>query len=431
MRARSSAATDAAMLRQMLGVVSDAIVATDLAGRVIEWNSAATRLLGWTATEMLGERYEDMVRAELDPTDTALIAACGMLGQMWSGRVRARRRDGSAVLLHSDRLPLHDPTGRVVGTVSLAAPLSTPDDEQPVTAGSDWLMLLRLDGGVPYLSQAMYDALGLPVGLELLLVTVVHPEDRDELQRLLAPADRPDAVTLRLRGADRDYQSFRFRVNDLTAAEPGALLLTGHAIDEEHVERLERRPAADVLEQRAHARVDALSALTDPLTGLPNGVLLAERLQALLDRLADAGTAAAVLYLDVDDFSAVNEQLGERAGDELLVVLGRRLRRALRTEETVGRFGNDEFVVCAEVDDDAGAAAIANRLTSVLGARTVVDGHELAPTIGVGIAITRDGNRSPESLLREADAAVHQAQEHGRAQLTVFDQERRRRRAAG
>ena len=420
-RRSSTGPEDVARLRQMLGLIDEALVATDLAGRIVEWNPAATRLYGWTLAEITGEQLDGVLAPELGPTDAALISGCGLAGQVWSGRLRVRHRDGTSILVNVDRVPLRDPVGRVTGTVTVSAPLSGPDEST-----SDWFALLRADGGVPYMSAAMYAALGLPVGLDLLLVAVVHPGDRNALRQLLRPATEPaGAVTLRLRAADKQYRPFHFRINDLT--EAGGLLLTGHPIDDALTDTGENEARVDVIEQRAQARMGALQVLTDPLTGLPNGVLLVERLQALLDTLGDTAPAVAVLYVDVDGFTSINESLGEPAGDQLLVILGRRLRRALRAEETVGRFGNDEFVLCAGVEDGRGAAVIAQRIAGVLSAPAVVDGHPISPTVSIGIAITDDPERSPDSLLREADAAMHRAQEGGRAQLAVFDRERQQR----
>jgi diguanylate cyclase (GGDEF)-like protein/PAS domain S-box-containing protein len=413
-----TAPDDVARLRQMLGMIDEALVATDLAGRVVEWNPAATRLYGWTSAEATGERLDEVLSPEVGPTDAALIGGCGLAGQVWSGRLRVRHRDGAAVMVSVEQVPLRDSAGRVTGTVHVSTKLSGSD-----ASTSDWFALLRADGGVPYLSAAMYAALGLPVGLDLLLVTLVHPEDRDTLRQLLRPtAERADAVSLRLRAADKQYRTFHFRINDLIDA--GGLLLTGHPIDDELAAAAGDGVRLDVIEERAKARMGALEALTDPLTGLPNGVLLVERLQGMLDGLGDGAPAIGVLYVDVDGFTTINESLGEQAGDELLVVLARRLRRALRADETVGRFGNDEFVLCAAVDDGRSAAAIARRIAGVLSAPAAIDGHEIKPTVSIGVAITDDPQRAPDSLLREADAAMHRAQDGGRAQLAVLDRER-------
>jgi diguanylate cyclase (GGDEF)-like protein/PAS domain S-box-containing protein len=425
MRGRvASTLDDASLLRQVLGVVDDAVIAADLDGRVIEWNTAATRLFGWAPSEVLGELLHEVLALELAPTDTALVAVCGMLGQRWTGRLAARRRDGDPVLVTCDELPLRDRAGKIVAMASVwgRIPGTTPTT---APGAGDGMLLLRLDGSVPYMSAALSRALGLPVGLDLLFATVVHPDDRAALTAVITrDGSSRGPVTLRLRGRDRGYRSFRFHVNDLTAAEPEALLLTGHPLDATAADRDD--PAGEVLERRHHDRVEVVDALIDPLTGLPNGVLLVERLQALLDGLAETNRAAAVLYIDVDDFSAMNRELGEPACDEILVLLGRRLRRALRTEESVGRFSSDEFVVCADVDDEAGAEAIAARLGEVLSARAAVDGHEVYPSVSVGIALTRDPDAAPEELVRDADAAMHRAQERGRARVAVFDPGRQR-----
>src|SRR5260370_40651498 len=121
----------------MLGVTGAGLVAADLAGRILAWNPAATRLFGWTASEVAGERYDEIIGADLHPTDTALITACGMLAQCWSGRVRARDRDARPLLLRGDQLPLPDPAGPVVATGTVSPRLPPPAREPSGACGSD------------------------------------------------------------------------------------------------------------------------------------------------------------------------------------------------------------------------------------------------------------------------------------------------------
>jgi diguanylate cyclase (GGDEF)-like protein len=103
----------------------------------------------------------------------------------------------------------------------------------------------------------------------------------------------------------------------------------------------------------------------------------------------------------------------------VLITLSRRLRRVLRDDESVGRFSGDEFVVCAQVDDAEGAHAIAERIAGVLGARVTVQGHAVNPTVSIGIAITDDTQRTPDTLLREADDAMQRAKTSGRATVAM------------
>ena len=171
-------------------------------------------------------------------------------------------------------------------------------------------------------------------------------------------------------------------------------------------------------------------ALIDPLTALPNRVLLEDRLaQAVARRerasMATVGGAAeqlAVLFLDLDGFKPVNDSYGHSAGDQVLVEVAARLRRASRTVDTVARLGGDEFVVLMEVvADERDCIHFANRLLQSLSAPfTVGSGHHVQISASVGIAIYPEHGQGDELLVR-ADAVMYAAKRAGRANFALFE----------
>jgi diguanylate cyclase (GGDEF)-like protein len=183
------------------------------------------------------------------------------------------------------------------------------------------------------------------------------------------------------------------------------------------VEALQRR------RRYAQALEMAHQALHDALTGLPNRVLVAERLEEALARSARTGCEVAVLFVDLDRFKLINDSRGHAAGDELLVTVAERLRRIVRADDVVARFGGDEFVVVCE-DRSAAfeASVLAERILDALREPVLVDGQEVFLSASVGIA-TSDGagGGTPSSLLRDADAAMYRAKEKGRDRAEFFD----------
>jgi diguanylate cyclase len=165
----------------------------------------------------------------------------------------------------------------------------------------------------------------------------------------------------------------------------------------------------------------AHQALHDPLTGLANRVLFRDRVEHALERVRRHGTSAAVLFCDLDHFKAVNDSLGHSAGDELLVTMARRLRAVLREEDTLARFGGDEFTVLAEDLDSAEEAQhLAERLREAICAPVRVAGRTVHVDVSTGVVLARSSD-DPETLLRDADIALYAAKEQGRGRVAWFD----------
>jgi len=185
--------------------------------------------------------------------------------------------------------------------------------------------------------------------------------------------------------------------------------------------------AADRIDEEGRHRQDTLDAarrqaLHDPLTDLGNRQLFSDRLQHALARRGSH--ACAVLYLDLDSFKTINDVHGHAAGDTVLVEVANRLRAAVRPEDTVARFGGDEFaVLCEDLTDELNASRIADRVVSSISDRPVVTtgGREITVTPSVGIALARD-EADASKLLRRADAALYRAKEGGKARSELFDE---------
>ena len=164
-------------------------------------------------------------------------------------------------------------------------------------------------------------------------------------------------------------------------------------------------------------------AFYDPLTGLPNRALFLDRLQHLFHRASRAlgKPLFAVLYLDLDRFKAVNDSLGHQAGDELLISTARRLERCVRPGDTLARMGGDEFtLLLEEINGEADATGVAERIHEELTAPIEVRGHEVFTSVSVGIALSSAGFTCPEDMLRDADTAMYRAKAAGRARHQVF-----------
>jgi diguanylate cyclase (GGDEF)-like protein len=170
---------------------------------------------------------------------------------------------------------------------------------------------------------------------------------------------------------------------------------------------------ADIL-RAASSKIDAAVAsehasLHDPLTGLANRSLVLDHLQRALARAGRRSSLTAVVFLDLDDFKPINDTLGHRAGDEILVRIAERLRAAVRPSDTLGRWGGDEFVVvCEDLERAADAPVIVARLAAAFDEPFAIDGTDLHVTASIGVALSGGGDDSPAALIHAADAAMYE-----------------------
>jgi diguanylate cyclase (GGDEF)-like protein/PAS domain S-box-containing protein len=180
---------------------------------------------------------------------------------------------------------------------------------------------------------------------------------------------------------------------------------------------IERREREDEIEHRS---------LHDALTALPNRTLFNDRLEHAIERLYRRGSAAAALvFVDLDNFKQVNDTLGHKAGDELLVGVAQRLREAVRPTDTVARLSGDEFVVLVEeISSERDAIATAERIAAGFARPFALEAASHFVTASLGIALA-DGFTSAQELLENADNAMYRAKERGRARYEVFDEDMR------
>lgn len=268
-----------------------------------------------------------------------------------------------------------------------------------VFLSEQWSVML---GGEPELTRTTFAA----------LEQLTHPDERPFLQRSIRDA---------LKGVISHYRAeHRVRTRSgawiwiqshgqVTARNSGgyATRMVGTSADVTERKRAEHELA------QSRAELER-AAWYDTLTGLPNRNLLVDRLEQILARSRRSRQLLALLYLDLDEFKAINDNLGHAGGDAVLKQFAERLRKAVRTSDTVARMGGDEFVVLLEdLREPRAAEAVAR--TIVEGAREefTIESRALRVTTCIGIAFTR-GEISGSELLKRADAALYQAKRGGR-----------------
>ncbi len=164
----------------------------------------------------------------------------------------------------------------------------------------------------------------------------------------------------------------------------------------------------------------AFQASHDGLTGLANRSLFMERLQESLNHVGRRRSALAVLFIDLDRFKLVNDRADHTAGDVLLNEMADRLTAMTRGVDVVARFGGDEFVAFGEVDNEAAAMDMAERIRKGLSSPVTIGDAHLVVTASIGVVVTKDSSAAPAMLLRDADNAMYDAKRAGRDQIVLY-----------
>ena len=283
-----------------------------------------------------------------------------------------------------------------------------------VDKAADLVFITDGRGRVRYLSPSAERYLGtwLRGDRVLELQSVVHADNHAAFTALLStlPEDgEAEAVECRLRSASGVWRVFEIVATDLRSDSA----IEGVVLSARDV--TERRE----LEQKVHHQ-----AMHDGLTGLPNRILFSDRLDHALSRAARSGAHTAVLYIDLDEFKAINDTMGHMAGDTMLKQVTERLNRVLRWGDTLCRLGGDEFAILLEETKHETAQRIGQRVLETLGDELMIGAVPIRTSASVGLAVSGDESvMSGEQLLSAADVAMYVAKRGGRNRLIAYDAE--------
>jgi diguanylate cyclase (GGDEF)-like protein/PAS domain S-box-containing protein len=409
--------------------LSEAIVLLDPEGLIVDCNPAAERILGRSRTDLLGTGPADAFEA-VEGEDGRPLPADGYPSQVAIRTglpcrevvMRVHLPGGASrwLLVNAEPL-LRDGAARpyaVVDSFTDITDLRTTREELAESEerfrlafeeAMSGMTLMGVDPASPgrflRVNRAFCDFLGYSAA-EL---TGLSFED------ITLPDDLPAARAAVHRFVIGEVPKYRSERRYLHAS--GATVWAAFSIAMVHGADGSPRYAVGMFEDitaRKRAEQDLVfRALHDDLTGLPNRALLLDHLEGALARARRNAAAVGVLFLDLDDFKAINDSHGHQVGDEFLRRVAERIAGSLRAGDTAARIGGDEFVVvCESLPDPAEAGLVAERIRQALGADIPLREHSVAAPVSIGIAVSSDGSTA-ESLLRDADAAMYVAKRAG------------------
>ena len=390
----------------------DAVYSIDLQGRYTSHNDATVVMGGFSFPNLVGRHASDPIHPDDLPLVTEhFLAAIAGEAQVYECRLRGD--DGRVLHAHVTNLPIVV-DGKVTGVYGITRDVTDrvrADRKLEISRqrykalydrNPDAVFSLDIDGRFRRGNLGCVELSGYPGG-ELYGVhhlQLIAPDDRAAVGAHIARAFDGEAVDYECRLVRKDGSLVDCRVTAMPIVVDGEVTgVYGVAKDMTAQRELER-------ELRRRARSDAL-------TGLPNREELFEQLSSALH----ASAPVRLLFLDLDRFKAVNDELGHAVGDGLLRSVVARIAGAVRGEDLVTRFAGDEFVVLlAPGTSEEAADAIAARVLDAVRAPYRIDGHDLSVTASLGLAVSDPGD-GPVDLLRRADTAMYDAKATGRDRL--------------
>ncbi len=400
-----------------------AVQGYDESRRVIYWNKGSELLYGYSATEVLGKKLEELIIPT--PMCEAVIAAhsdwINKGIEIPAAELTLRHKNGHDVCVFSSHALFTNQYNKKqmycidvdltdVKNAKAQAIFKERMLEAAFEAISDLFFLMKEDGTIidyhasnkKNLYVAPEEFIGKPM-IDILPKPVVE----------MFKANIAKAIS------HKCVASFEYEL-----LMPHGLLFfearISHLPEHNQVVTIVR----DITEQHKTAEVIRHHAYYDTLTHLPNRFLSLDRLSQLINEAQRNNEKTAILFLDLDDFKKVNDTLGHEVGDKLLIEAANRLNQVIRKEDTVGRLGGDEFMILlGGLTDDHNALIIAEHLLKVFRNPFKIDGRELMLTLSIGIAIYPDNGVNASDLLRNADTAMYQAKALGRNTYSFFTKE--------
>ncbi|WAK00899.1 EAL domain-containing protein [Methylobacter sp. YRD-M1] len=401
------------MLRKLSLVVEQAaesVIITDPNGCIEYVNPAFERLTGYTRAEAVGRKPSILKSSQQNQAFYQHLWQTVLKGDIFTGTLINRKKDGE--LFYEDKVitPLKDEQGHITHFVSTGRNITerVKAEEaraQLVTileATTDLVAILDPAGCLRYLNNAGYRLLGLDPKMDIskFCLPELFPER-------IAHQLKNEALPIAYRVGTWSGETALRRMDGIEI--PVSQVLLAHHDASGKVEYLSTI-ARDISERKRFEAELQHQATHDLLTGLPNRVLLMDRLSAELERARHSNNFVAVLFLDIDNFKRINDSMGHTVGDTLLQQISDRLQAALRPNDTIARQGGDEFaIIVGDLPRTENLLVVLRKIYAAFDRPMSLGIQETYITFCTGIAIYPNDGTGVEELLRNAGTALYRA----------------------
>ena len=408
-------------LAMIVASSDDAILGKSLTGIITSWNAGAEKIFGYRADEMVGTPVDRLIPADRKGEETLILERLKK-GQTIDHFETVRvHKDGTEVMVSVTISPMKDQSGRIVGASKIARDITRRKQaEQQLqltsrvfTHANEAIAIMDPQGVILDVNEALLRISGYSrsevIGRfpTLFRSSRQGPEVFADLLNTLKLQDHCQGEVWSRRKDGEAYAGL-LTISTVRSQEGQVQNYLGIFAD---ITALKKQQ--DQLDRIAHY---------DPLTGLPNRILLADRLQRALAMGRRESTSVGILYLDLDGFKAINERFGHDFGDEFLIRISKKIKEVLRGVDTLGRIGGDEFVVLLEgIERPQECMDLADQVLRACAMAGQADSAVARVTASIGMTIFPQDDADSEQLLRHADQAMVEAKQTGKNRCQVFD----------
>ena len=411
----------ARQLEMIVQSSDDAIVGKTLNGVVTSWNAGAERIFGYTASEMVGQHIEKLIPTDRKEEESLILERLRKGQRIDHFETVRMRKDGAFVHVSVTISPIRNGQGQIVGASKIARDISlrkATEKQLRLTASvfthtNEGIAITDANGTVLDVNDAFVRITGFSrsevIG-QLPLMFKSSRQGPEVLTDLMNALKLQDHCQGEVWSRRKDGEAYAGLLTISTVRDAAGHVQNYLGI---FADITALKLQQDRLEHVAHF---------DPLTDLPNRILLADRLNQAIVASRRHARNLGVLYLDLDGFKQVNDNYGHDVGDDLLIELARRMKATLREEDTIARMGGDEFVaVIEDVHSTQACLELANRILLACAEPVQVRDFQLQVSASLGMTMFPQDDADAEQLLRHADQAMYEAKQAGKNRCQIFD----------